>query len=96
MKLELKDKCKFCKKKLTPKQVAKFFDNEVVCMECYHKFCGDVKEKMAVLLIHHNLLNQRDWGHFHKEILNITKKYYPKYLKGMNDWHKKGKILGNI
>ena len=96
MKLNLKDDCNDCKKRLTPKQVHQFFGDEVVCKECYQKFYGDVKEKMAVLLIHHNLLNKRDWGRFHKEIQKITEVYYPKYLKGMDDWHNKGKINRNV
>ena len=34
----------------------------------------DVKDQMATLLIQHNLLEQKDWEQFHKEIQKIVKK----------------------
>ncbi len=48
----------------------------------------DVKEKMATLLIQHQLLKEEDLETFHQEIKTIVDKYYPLYQKGLVEWFK--------
>jgi hypothetical protein len=57
---------------------------------------NDVKEKVATLLIHHNLLHGKDWEAFHQDMQKLTEKYYPLYEKGMTEWWGKGRINNNI
>ena len=54
----------------------------------YHRRRPDVKEKMATLLIQHQLLNNEDLQRFHQEIQKIVDKYYPLYQKGLVEWFK--------
>jgi hypothetical protein len=55
----------------------------------------DVKEMMATLLIHHNLLG-KEWENFHKDVQELVEKYYPHYEKGMKLWMDKGEINKKI
>ncbi len=55
----------------------------------------DVKEKMATLLIQHNLLGSK-WGEFHKDLNTLVDKYWKVYEKGMNEWFENDKINSNI
>lgn len=95
MKIEIEDKCKDCKKQITQEEIAQLKGKQIICKDCI-KHYGDPKDKLAEIMINHNLLNRSDWRRFHKEISVITDKYYPKYRKGLEDWFKKGKMLQNI
>ena len=58
----------------------------------YHVKKPDVKEKMATLLIHRNLLPGEDLKQFHQEIQTIVNKYYPLYQKGLVEWFKEARV----
>ena len=58
----------------------------------YHRRRPDVKEKMATLLIHRNLLPEEELETFHQEIQTIVDKYYPLYQKGLVGWFKEARV----